>query len=313
MSLLCLNCQGCGRPEAVHEIHKVVDLNRPKVLFLSETRMSATRAQKMCHKLGFSNVFGVSSQGFSGGLVLMWKDDMSLVIKTYSKYHVDVCITEADGKLWHFTGFYGEPRRVQRKESWQLLHFLRNENDLPWLCGGDFNETLHSHEQIGGNERQEWSMEGFREIVDYCGFRDLGYSGLPYIWDNRRQGTVNIKVHLDHALASLDWSDMFGDSVVQHIQMSESDHSGHLIWMNVSEMVNHRGYRNRPFRYENMCRWHHTYNDTVIKAWNTSSSNLGDVQANLGSIKRKLSTLEHDEFGSVRKELHHLRQKLEEE
>jgi hypothetical protein len=107
----------------------------------------------MCHKLGFSIVFGVSSQGFNGGLVLMWKEDMSLVIKTYSKFHVDVWITEAHGKFWRFTGFYGEPRRAQRKESWRLLHFLHNENDLSWLCSSDFNETLHSHEQIRGNER----------------------------------------------------------------------------------------------------------------------------------------------------------------
>jgi hypothetical protein len=48
MSLLCLNCRGCGRPEAVHEIHKAVDQNRPRVLFLSETRLSATRAQEIC-------------------------------------------------------------------------------------------------------------------------------------------------------------------------------------------------------------------------------------------------------------------------
>jgi hypothetical protein len=113
----------------------------------------------MCHKLGFHNAFGVSSQGFSGGLVLMWQDELSIVIKTYSKSHVDVWITEADGKLWRFTSFTGEPKRAQRKESWQLLHFFHKENDLPRLCLGDFNETIHSHEQIGGNERQEWSME----------------------------------------------------------------------------------------------------------------------------------------------------------
>jgi hypothetical protein len=51
--------------------------------------------------------------------------------------------------------------------------FFHKENDLPQLCLGEFNETIHSHEQIGGNERQEWSMEGFRKIVDYCGFTDL--------------------------------------------------------------------------------------------------------------------------------------------
>jgi hypothetical protein len=160
----------------------------------------------------------------------MWQGDLSAVIKTYSKYHVDVWIIEIDGKIWRFTGFYGEPNHTQRKESWRLLHFLHNEIDLPWLCSGDFNETLHSHEQIGGNERQEWSMEGFREVMDFCGFKDLGYSGLPYTWDNHRQGVANIKVHLDRALANQSWLDMFRDIVVQHIQMIESDHCGLLVW-----------------------------------------------------------------------------------
>jgi hypothetical protein len=59
-----------------------------------------------------------------------------------------------------------------------MLRFLRNENNLPWLCAGDLNEILHEHNQIGGNDREEWMMEGFQDAVDYCGFIDLGYSGL---------------------------------------------------------------------------------------------------------------------------------------
>jgi hypothetical protein len=156
-------------------------------------------------------------------------------------------------------------------------------------------------------------MEGFREIVDYCGFGVLGYSGLPYTWDNRRQGITNIKVCLDRALANPSWLDMFGDSMVQHIQMCESNHSGLLIRTKTSRVVYRRGYHKRPFRYENMSRRHHTYYETVSEAWNTSCLSLGDVRANLGNVQMKLYTWEHDEFGNIRKELHQLRQKLEEE
>ena len=49
---------------------------------------------------------------------------------------------------------------------------------------GDFNEILHVEEQMGGNDREEWCMSGFREAVEYCGFSDLGYRGLPFTWDN---------------------------------------------------------------------------------------------------------------------------------
>jgi hypothetical protein len=46
------------------------------------------------------------------------------------------------------------------------MKFLRREYDTPWLCAGDFNEVLFNSEQFGGNEREEWKMDGFREVVD---------------------------------------------------------------------------------------------------------------------------------------------------
>jgi hypothetical protein len=73
-----------------------------------------------------------------------------------------------------------------------MMRFLRNQSDLPWLCAGDFNEVLHEHEQFGGCEPGEWKMEGFRAAVEYAGFTDLGYMGLPYTWDNRRDGRHNV-------------------------------------------------------------------------------------------------------------------------
>jgi hypothetical protein len=74
-----------------------MDHNRPRVLFLSDTRMSAKGSQNLCRKMGFHNAFGVNSQGFSGGLVMMWKADMNVVIKTFSKFHIDVWITSQMG------------------------------------------------------------------------------------------------------------------------------------------------------------------------------------------------------------------------
>jgi hypothetical protein len=106
---------------------------------------------------------------------------------------------------------------------------------------------------------------------------------------------------------------MFGDSMVVHILMTESDHSGLLIRTSTSRMIQRRGTRRRPFRYENMWRRHHSYYDTISEAWSTGCTNLGDILANLGNVHQKLTTWNHDEFGNVRKELFHLRQQLEEE
>jgi hypothetical protein len=58
-------------------------------------------------------------------------------------------------KLYFSHAVTPKPKRTLKRESWHMMHFLRNESTLPWMCSGDFNETLDDSEQIGGNDRQE--------------------------------------------------------------------------------------------------------------------------------------------------------------
>ena len=137
-------------------------------------------------------------------MVLFWNSDLVVSLKSFSKSHIDVFVTNEDvgDREWRFTGFYGEPARARRKRWWVLMTYLQKEYDLPWLCAGDFNEVTSAGEQCGGHGREEWQMEGFHDAIEECRFEDLGYIGLPYTWDNRQQGGDNIKVRLDRALAN---------------------------------------------------------------------------------------------------------------
>jgi hypothetical protein len=79
MNLMCLNCRGCGRPEAVRELRNLVELSGPKVLFLSETKMCANKAEtELRRRLGFANGFGLivgdSVEGWQccGQMMLWW-------------------------------------------------------------------------------------------------------------------------------------------------------------------------------------------------------------------------------------------------
>lgn len=78
---------------------------------------------------------------------------------------------------WRFIGFYGDPKRSARKRNWEVMEYLRREFDTPWLCAGDSNEVMCASEKFGGNNREEWQMEGFRDTVDYCRMTDLEFSG----------------------------------------------------------------------------------------------------------------------------------------
>jgi len=132
---------------------------------------------------------------------------------------------------WRFTGFYGEPRREWWKERWYLLWFLRAQSDAPWLCLGDFNEVLTVEEQFGVNEQEPWQVAAFQVVINDCHFSDLGFSGLPYTWDNRQEGNRNVKVRLDRAFADDRLLSAVGETDVLHVPLAELDHCGLVVTM----------------------------------------------------------------------------------
>ena len=190
------------------------------------------------------------------------------------------------------------------------MKFTRREYNNPWLCAGDFNEVLYASEQFGGNAREEWTMEGFSEMVDYCRFDDLGYYGLPYTWDNRQQGTRNFKVRLDRGLGDDKFLECFHNTTVNHIQCTESDHCALLIavrrsdWMDEARLI-------RPFRFENAWTRHDTYNQVVHEAWTSGCHDLASLYGALGVVRNRLQNWSKSEFGSVKKQIRTMRQKLE--
>jgi hypothetical protein len=157
MKILCLNCRGLGRSEAVQELRSLVQLHRPWLVFLSETRFFYDRVDVLRRSLGFANGLGVGSFGRGGGLALFWSRDIGVKLQSCDKLHIDVAILDPGTQttIWRFTGFYGESRRELRYRSWDCLKYLNTQSDLPWLCASDFNEVLEDNEQIGGQVRPE--------------------------------------------------------------------------------------------------------------------------------------------------------------
>jgi hypothetical protein len=78
MNLFSVSYRGCRRPEAVEELCQLVVEKRPAVVFLMETRMGEERALGLKHSLGFPNAIVVKSEGLSGGLVLLWHQEVTV-------------------------------------------------------------------------------------------------------------------------------------------------------------------------------------------------------------------------------------------
>jgi hypothetical protein len=78
MSCICWNYRGIGNSATVLELHNFVRLEAPALVFISETKIDATRARNLTSRLGFAGCIPVASNGLSGGLVLYWSREVEV-------------------------------------------------------------------------------------------------------------------------------------------------------------------------------------------------------------------------------------------
>ncbi|KAH0996221.1 hypothetical protein GBA52_020085 [Prunus armeniaca] len=190
-------------------------------------------------KLGFWQCIVVDSVGASGGLCLLWMEEVTIHACSFSRNHfnVDAEILGLMGK-WRLTGFYGWPVTSDRYKSWDFLEKLGQCNSLMWLCLWDFNEIIWGHEKVGGNPRSvKRQMMGFRHAVDVCGLKDLGFSSPKFTcWHN---WSAEIRIRLDCVLATKEWWECFHGSRVVNLNPSKSDHIP-IRLSNFCGMTNHK-------------------------------------------------------------------------
>lgn len=276
-----------------------------------ETQIAKNRVEGLAGLLGFNNKFAVPSSGRSGGLCIFSKDDVNLVIKNFSQYHIDSWISEPGKDQWRLTCFYGEANRSLRFKTWDTMKRLRGESTLPWVCIGDFNEILRPEEQMGPNPRDSSQIAGFRDAVDICGLSDLGYKGLDWTFEKRVAAGQFCRVHLDRALATTSWSNLFPFASVEHLTAVKSDHNPILL-LNELESTNLRFALKKPFRYE--CAWEtDTRFQTVVEeAWRGGGAALSvaDIAGKLELVAATFNRWGRSTFGSVRLELRQLRAQL---
>lgn len=71
----------------------------------------------------------VNRVGLSRDLAILWRDSVTVSVGSYSRFHVDVEVTDSSGTYWRFAGMFGNPDLSQRKHPWDLM---RRERDEKW-------------------------------------------------------------------------------------------------------------------------------------------------------------------------------------
>lgn len=111
---------------------------------------------------------------------------------------------------------------------------------MPWLCGGDFNEILKTHEKNGGRLRPYGQMESFREVLDECNLFDLGFVGNKFTWSKNYPNGGMVWERLDRVICTTEWYDLFPSTNVQTLTCVSSDNNSIYIRLEGNVLKNQR-------------------------------------------------------------------------
>ncbi|XP_037496341.1 uncharacterized protein LOC119371035 [Jatropha curcas] len=162
--------------------------------------------------LNYDGFVSVDSVGHSGGLALLWKGVSSVNLISSCSRYIDVEVDLHHFGVSRLTGFYGEPNRNRRNNSWQLLRALASHSVLPWLCLGDFNDILASSEKRGGRPPPSHLIRGFQAAISDAHLHDFPMSGYAFTWEHGRTSGNLIEEKLDRILTTDSWRRKFSQA-----------------------------------------------------------------------------------------------------
>ena len=241
---------------------------------------------------------------------MLWSRDIKVEIQGYSRSYIDAFVTDPEsGFQWRITGFYGNPKTHQRKESWDLLKSLSQKYQLPWLCFDDFNEIVVVEEKLGGVQRSQKQMDEFREAIHHCRFKDLGYCGPEFTWCNMQEDESRLYLRLDRALATPEWVDHYKNIKVYHLVESTSDHCALLI---SDDIVVQKHPNRRRFQFEAMWARREECKNIIQEVWDGSQelNSPSGIAARLSHCAENLSRWNKMEFRQIPKQIQKKREIL---
>jgi len=133
------------------------------------------------------------------------------------------------------------------------MEWLKDQDNeqLPWLCAGHFNEVLFHHEKEGGVPRAQSCIDRFNGALEVCELDDLGFSGDIFTWRNKQTigtiGNTHIRERLDRAVANERWRMKFP---FMHVKNGVPYHSDHRPVVLSTEMIQRGGRGGCGFKVE---------------------------------------------------------------
>jgi hypothetical protein len=263
MKILSWNYRGFARAAAVRILRAMCRLHKPDVIFLCETKVKMFDVQNPLALLGFPLQFQVPSSGSKGGLVVACKFGFEAEQVALSNHRISLLVhSDPPSSSWLVTCAHAPSAWNDRGNFWFDVENIGQRFRGPWLLIGNFNAIISSAEKKGGRNFGSPSHNVFVDFVHCNGLTDLGYSGNPFTWNNKRKGRHNIKERLDRGLSNKDWIMLFPNAQVKHLPATFSDHNP-LLLSTTSNCPN----LPKPFKFEEFWTRDLSSHSVIASAW----------------------------------------------
>ena len=169
---------------------------------------------------------------------------------------------------------------------------------------------MGTFEKEGGSNRPKQQMANFVKAVNWCGLRDIGFTGPKFTWLYERSDGSQIRERLDRALTTTDWVNLFPMARLHRLTSLATDHSP-LVLCFVGKTNAKKP--KKLFKFESMWLKELRCEEVVMEAWSeglASSTNFPLV-ACLNACRSRLDAWNKAEFGHVGRMIVGLQKHLE--
>jgi hypothetical protein len=215
--IMVWNCRGAANTSFYRYCKHYVVSYKPVMLVIVEIRCDPNKLRRTFSLLGYDGFIATNVEGFSGGIVVVWKEEcmkVELQFKKFQFIHLQVCYL--NGINWFFTPIYASPNDDNRRVLWEDLKNIAASMHSPWMLAGDFNDIASEEEKKGGAVVSIRKCNIFKNRINDCNLMDLGAVGSKFTWRGPiYHGGQRIFERLDRALSNESWRLAFPDGYVK--------------------------------------------------------------------------------------------------
>ncbi|CAH9101516.1 unnamed protein product [Cuscuta epithymum] len=287
----CLFWNTRGLESSSSRLHSLVKQWRVHILFVIEPMADCSKIDNYKKVLGLD---GATCSDVNKIWVFWDNNTMTLSDFTWHTQFVHCKIHSNQYTGWA-TGVYGRHIYTIRRQLWDALINISQNNQGPWIVGGDFNEIAKYSEHKGKSLPVIRGVTEFSDCISACSLVDLPYDGPQYTWTgNRANGRVWRR--LDRVLFNKQFLDIFDTIKVSILNSSQSDHSPILTQCSNTGLIGPKA-----FRFQNMWVKHDSFMGFVQEKWAAIQTGGGmrGLVNKLQALKKELKVWNKEIFGNI--------------